>query len=215
MNGNEYLILDIHSLQDILLAKKKEVHDLEQTKNSLLVSIKEAPNKVIVDLDAEIASRTKQRDALNAEISVQKDVLIQSQKTGNTMSQSLSAVTKQHQENAKNALLRLTTAEKSLQGVKQEREAHDRATALAKAAREKAGEEAAKEEQRVIRCQLETKAAMEERDLMLRETEEIRVYLERYRADKLNLEKWEEKLNNRELFLEEVAHQLGVTEVNI
>jgi len=210
MTGNEYLARDIHSLQRIHAGLTKEVGDLREEKAILLKNIKEEPNNVVVDLDAQIAVRTKARDALDAEILVQKEVLAKVQKDSMNTSQALSEVTKKHQENAKNAVLREQVAQEGLERVKNERISHDKAVAVSRAQRDALLEEVAATEQLKFRAHLETQTAMQERDAMLAEMETIRVSLERYRSDKLNLEEWDRRLQDKEAYLLEFATQMGV-----
>jgi hypothetical protein len=219
MNGNEYLALDYAHLVIQIKKVKEELRllniDRDRAKDTLkseVFVVTTEPNRILSELDAEIALKQTIRDDLDAEIVVQKEVLHKTYKSEGTANQAWSDIAKKHQENAKNAIFRTKVAMGELDKVVKEREEHDKATALAAAARDKSMEEAAKEEQRLIRCQYETKSAMVERDAMLLEVEEINAYLKRYRADQLNLEEWDRTLQNKELYLKEIAEQLGVTE---
>lgn len=216
MTGNEYLALDYTNLAKKVQQAEQDIRttneERQRVREALQVELTE-PKSILAQVNSDITTKKLVLDALNAEIGTRVEALNRVKDVESRNTQSLSDATKKHQQNASNALLRQHVAEEALEKVKKERELHDKATTVALEARKQSQEASMEAERQRIRCQLETKAATEERDLMLQEVEETRILLERYRADKLNLEKWEEKLNNKEMFLEEVARQLGVTEV--
>lgn len=201
MTGNEYLAKDIHSLQKIFSGIQQEVKDLGHQKDALVLAISREPKELLEKLERVISERQSTIRLLDSEIEVKTEVAHTIETSGSSTHKVYSEVAKRHHDSASNALLRLKTAHEGMVKVKIETECHEKARQVALARRKSAEDAAEEAEKHLTTTKYKVSASQEEHDQILQEVEKIRSVLERYKADKLNLEAWEARLKDKETYL--------------
>lgn len=215
MTANELLLTDVHTLQRAIRDGEKKLLDIEVHTDSLrnqqlavIAETRRIPDRLIAELRSEVAGLESQKERLLAEVEAREEFTRYVESSGVSTHQAYSEVVKKHKEAASNAVLRRKAIEVDIEKLKTDRVSHLAATSLAKKERDSIEDAARKDADELTKLRYLVMSMKDEKNLMLLEIADIRDYLVRYRADKLNLEGWEKRLKEKEKYLVDLARRL-------